>query len=759
MEVSIVKSGHSRQTGGDGGSFRASPNLRHYPLLLLVLAVIIPALFFGACVDPTLPAKYTITFESEGGSVVEPVTADEGTAVAKPADPTRAGYAFTGWFNAASGGTAYTWPHTLTANVSMHAQWRAVATQYTITFESEGGSAVEPVTAGEGTAVAKPADPTRAGYAFTGWFDAASGGTAYMWPHTLTANVSMHAQWQAVATQYTITFESEGGSVVESVTANADAAIPKPADPTRAGYAFTGWFNAASGGTAYTWPHTLTANVSMHAQWEIASMPAGLSLDAALAWISANALEGGAYTIALTANEAIAPKTLSYNGKTVSIILIGGAAEQTVSLASNGSLFTMSSGVTLTLGNNVTLRGRNDNTDALVRVNSGGTLVMENGSKISGNSVSSSGLTYYGAGGVSVDGTFAMNGGEISGNSASASLSAYGGGVYVSGTFTMSGGVISDNIVSDSSITSGGGGVYVSGTFTMSGGVISDNIVSDSSITSGGGGVYVGGGTFTMSGGTISGNIAFSTLKSYGGGVYVDDGTFTMSGGTISSNAVSASAYYSESDGGGVYVSNSSTFTMNGGKISGNTASRGGGLFVSNSGAFAKSGQSTIYGSDASDTLKNTAKTNAGHAVYIVSSPVKVLNVTAGPGVNISSSSPSTVTGITYDEAWALQDDGRRKSPATGHNSQNTARVSFTAQVGASIVIQLDVSSEENCDYVFITTLDSGSDVYLSISGAQTSVTAIIPVPTGGSHFVDIGYWKDGSGSGGSDCAWFKVIE
>jgi uncharacterized repeat protein (TIGR02543 family) len=213
------------------------------------------------------PVQYTITFDSHSGTAVADITANAGTAVAKPADPTRAGHTFAGWHSAASGGTAYAWPHTLTGNVTMHAQWTPV--QYTITFDSHDGSTVAAITENAGTAVAKPADPTRAGHTFAGWHSAASGGTAYAWPHTLTGNVTMHAQWTPV--QYTITFDSHSGSAVTAITANVGTAVPKPADPTKAGYAFAGWFNAASGGTQYAWPHSLTGNITMHAQWTAVS--------------------------------------------------------------------------------------------------------------------------------------------------------------------------------------------------------------------------------------------------------------------------------------------------------------------------------------------------------------------------------------------------------------------------------------------------------------------------------------------------------
>jgi hypothetical protein len=241
------------------------------------------------------------------------------------------------------------------------------------------------------------------------------------------------------------------------------------------------------------------------------------SLEAALAWLEANAEERGDYTITLTGDETIAPQTLSYGGKNVRITLSGGAAERTVSLGSTGSIFTIKQGVTLTLDNNLTLQGRTDNTASLVQVNSKGTLVMNIGSKITGNTASYGGgvyvsrtSNYYDPD--EIDGRFTMDGGEISRNTAS-----NGGGVSVAhGTFTMSNGEISGNSASS------GGGVYVSsGTFTMDGGEISGN-----SASSNGGGVC--GSISKQSGGVIYGSDASGELKNTAGrdghAVYVSTG-------------------------------------------------------------------------------------------------------------------------------------------------------------------------------------------------------------------------------------------
>jgi hypothetical protein len=293
------------------------------------------------------------------------------------------------------------------------------------------------------------------------------------------------------------------------------------------------------------------------------------TLTGAAAWLSANAADGHAYYLVMVADDTAAPIEFSWPNKTVGVTLMTDGPERTIQLGSNGSLFTVNSGVTLTLEDNVTLKGIASNTVSLVSIQRSGTFTM-NGGEISGNTAS----YYYGGGGggVYLYGTFTMSGGKISGNTAS-----HGGGVYVSysGTFTMSGGEISGNTASYN------GGVSVEGRFTMSGGEISGNTASR------GGGVSVSHGTFTMSGGEISGN----TASFYGGGVDVSGGTFTMSGGEISGNTTST---YS-SCGGGVYAI-SGTFTK---------ASTGGLI--------------TGYGNNTT-TGNKVVQNGQGHAVYVSSS-------------------------------------------------------------------------------------------------------------------------------------------
>ena len=124
--------------------------------------------------------KYTITFDTNGGSEIAPITQDYGTQIAAPANPTRKGYTFKGWDKEI--------PETMPAeNITVKAQWEI--NQYTIAFDTNGGSEIAPITQDYGTEITAPDNPTRKGYTFKGWDREI--------PETMPAeNITITARWK-----------------------------------------------------------------------------------------------------------------------------------------------------------------------------------------------------------------------------------------------------------------------------------------------------------------------------------------------------------------------------------------------------------------------------------------------------------------------------------------------------------------------------------------------------------------------------------
>ena len=219
----------------------------------------------------------TVTFDSNGGSKVASKTVIKGEKVVKPSNPTKSGYTFSKW---TLNGKTYDFSKAVSTNITLKATWKKVETEqkpetkpeskpevkpetkYTVTFNSNGGSAVSSQSIVEGKTATKPADPTRSGYTFAGW---TLDGKAFSFDTKITKNITLKATWkEVVLNKYTVTFDANGGSAVSSQTVTEGQAATKPADPTRNGYTFSGW---KLNGSAYNFGSAVTGNITLVATW------------------------------------------------------------------------------------------------------------------------------------------------------------------------------------------------------------------------------------------------------------------------------------------------------------------------------------------------------------------------------------------------------------------------------------------------------------------------------------------------------------
>ena len=199
----------------------------------------------GAQITGEVMGACTVTFQSEGGSeVASQIRAN--TPATRPADPTKEGYTFIGWYN---GESEWDFETPVTEKLTLTAKWQI--NRYTITFDTAGGSEVAPITQDYGSTITAPANPTKTGYTFAGWDKTI--------PATMPAeNITLTARW--TVNQYTITLKPENGGQDIVIKQDYGTAITAPANPTKTGYTFAGWDK--------TIPTTMPAgNMTITAQW------------------------------------------------------------------------------------------------------------------------------------------------------------------------------------------------------------------------------------------------------------------------------------------------------------------------------------------------------------------------------------------------------------------------------------------------------------------------------------------------------------
>ena len=185
-----------------------------------------PGRISGGTFNREVMGACTVTFLSDGESAA-PSQIRANTPADQPADPTKEGYTFIGWYK---GEEKWNFADAVTEAMTLTAKWQL--NQYTITFDTAGGSEVAPITQDYGTTITAPAAPTRTGYTFAGWDREI--------PTAMPAgDMAITARWQV--NQYTITFKPENGGEDIVITQDYGTAITPPAAPTRTGYTFAGW--------------------------------------------------------------------------------------------------------------------------------------------------------------------------------------------------------------------------------------------------------------------------------------------------------------------------------------------------------------------------------------------------------------------------------------------------------------------------------------------------------------------------------------
>lgn len=181
----------------------------------------------------------------------------------------RTGYTPLSW-NSASNGTGVNYNfgvgYAFSANTTLYVKWSI--NSYTIHFQSNGGSFVNSITQNYGSTVTAPSNPTRQGYTFAGWYSDGELTSPYTFTTMPAENKVLYAKW--TINQYTITFNSNGGTSVTSKTQAYMSSVTEPSSPTRTGYTFIGWFYDSGLTSQVSFPIEMPLNgTTLYAKWTI----------------------------------------------------------------------------------------------------------------------------------------------------------------------------------------------------------------------------------------------------------------------------------------------------------------------------------------------------------------------------------------------------------------------------------------------------------------------------------------------------------
>jgi uncharacterized repeat protein (TIGR02543 family) len=213
--------------------------------------------------------QFIVTFETNGGSLIESITGNQDTQVNEPSLPTRTGHTFEGWYLDESFSESANFPFTIgDSDLTIYARWSI--NTYTITFNTTQGTAVDSITAEFDANLQAPTAPTRTGYTFNGWFIDSGLLTSFSFVNASMPgnNLTLFASWTPNA--ITINFNLNGGtSEITSITQDVDTDLDAPTAPSQTGHNFDNWVLDDDPDTIFEFETMPAENITIRAIWII----------------------------------------------------------------------------------------------------------------------------------------------------------------------------------------------------------------------------------------------------------------------------------------------------------------------------------------------------------------------------------------------------------------------------------------------------------------------------------------------------------
>ncbi|MDD4077187.1 MAG: InlB B-repeat-containing protein [Bacilli bacterium] len=208
--------------------------------------------------------KYTITLNSNGGTVFEPITDDYNQTIIIP-NPNKEGHSFIGWYEDPGFTVKFTLIKMPARNITLYAKWEI--NTYKISFVSNGGTFVSDIFYDFNAEIDLLPDIEKIGHTFKGWYADSSFTSLFTLTTMPSSDLRVYAGWEI--NQYTISFDSKGGSLVSSITKDFDSRLTEPAKPLREGYTFKGWYIDEEMLEGYNFIKMPAENILLYAKWEI----------------------------------------------------------------------------------------------------------------------------------------------------------------------------------------------------------------------------------------------------------------------------------------------------------------------------------------------------------------------------------------------------------------------------------------------------------------------------------------------------------
>jgi uncharacterized repeat protein (TIGR02543 family) len=206
-----------------------------------------------------LITKVHVVKFSDGDSIINEVKVNDGELVSKPDDPEKEGYTFIEWD---LDDELYDFNTKVTSSFTLEAKWQELGeNSIVVSFNTHGGTDIPNQVIDKGEIPTRPEDPVKDKNTFLEW---RLSGEKYDFDRPLDSDITLSAIYSV-----TVTLDTQGGNAMDALTVESGNLIEKPADPTRDGYTFAGWWSASSGGQPIDFEKAeVDEDMTIYAHWD-----------------------------------------------------------------------------------------------------------------------------------------------------------------------------------------------------------------------------------------------------------------------------------------------------------------------------------------------------------------------------------------------------------------------------------------------------------------------------------------------------------
>ena len=204
--------------------------------------------------------KVAVTFNTDGGTFINTQVIDRNTTPVKPSDPQKKGYQFEGWYREPGFITPYYFDEPFNTDMILYAKWKVLpAVVYTVTWKLDDKTLINTTEVKEGD-MPSHSSPSKEGYIFVGWEPSLA---------PVTSDITYTAKFeQRTPDKAAVTFNTDGGSFVETQVVTKGQKVQKPADPVKTGYSFINWYADAAFTTVYDFNAPVAGDITLFAKWK-----------------------------------------------------------------------------------------------------------------------------------------------------------------------------------------------------------------------------------------------------------------------------------------------------------------------------------------------------------------------------------------------------------------------------------------------------------------------------------------------------------